>query len=81
MEDPSEEMLENIRHHAIRNSQEENTCARVSLNKVAALRPATLLKNRLWHRCFLRTPFFTEHLWTTASVHIFIAKRFISFQS
>ena len=29
-----------------------------------------LLKNRLWHRCFpvnfakfLRTPFFTEHLW------------------
>ena len=38
-------------------------------NKVANLRPATLLKNRLWHRCFpvnftkfLRTPFFTEHL-------------------
>ena len=34
-------------------------------NKVAGLRPATLLKNRLWHRCFpvsfakfLRTPFF-----------------------
>ena len=33
-------------------------------NKVAALRPATLLKRRLWHRCFpvnfakfLRTPF------------------------
>ena len=33
------------------------------------LRPATLLKKRLWHRCFpvnfakfLRTPFFTEHL-------------------
>ena len=31
---------------------------------------ATLLKKRLWHRCFpvnfakfLRTPFFTEHLW------------------
>ena len=43
-------------------------------NKVAALRPATLLKRRLWHRYFsvnfpkfLRTPFFTEHLWTTAS--------------
>ena len=38
----------------------ENTCAR----------PATLLKKRLWHRCFhasfvkfLRTPFYTEHLW------------------
>ena len=34
------------------------------------LRPATLLKKRLWHRCFpmkfakfLRTTFFTEHLW------------------
>ena len=34
------------------------------LNKVAGLRPATLLKKRLWHRCFtvnfvkfLRTPF------------------------
>ena len=42
-------------------------------NKVAGLRPVTLLKKRLWHRgCpmnfakFLRTPFFTEHLWTTA---------------
>ena len=39
------------------------------LNKVAGLRPATLLKKRPWHRCFpvnfvkfLRTPFFTEHL-------------------
>ena len=34
-----------------------------------SLRPATLLKKRLWYRCFpvsftkfLRTPFFTEHL-------------------
>ena len=40
------------------NSQ-ENTCVRISL-----------LKKRLWHRCFpmnfvtfLRTPFFTKHLW------------------
>ena len=39
-------------------------------NKVADLRPTTLLKKRLWHRCFpvnfvkfLRTPLFTEHLW------------------
>ena len=51
-----------------------NTSARVSLSvklhayKVAGLRPVTLLKMRLWHRCFpvnfmkfLRTPFFTEH--------------------
>ena len=52
------------------NSQ-ENTCARVSFfNKVAGLRPATLLKKRLWHRSFpvnyakfLKIPFFIEHLW------------------
>ena len=37
---------------------------------IANMRPATLLKRRPWHRCFpvnfekfLRTPFFTEHLW------------------
>ena len=41
----------------------------LSFNKVAGLRSATLLKKRLWHRCFpvnfskfLRTPFLTEHL-------------------
>ena len=35
-----------------------------------SLRQATLLKKRLWHRCFpvsfvkfLRAPFLTEHLW------------------
>ena len=46
------------------NSQETN-CARASfLEKRLALRPATLLKKRLWHRCFpvnfvkfVRTPF------------------------
>ena len=38
-------------------------------NKVPGLRPATLLKRRLWHKCFLvnfvkslRTLFYTEHL-------------------
>ena len=38
-------------------------------NKVAGLRPVTLIKKRLWHRCFpdnfskfLRTPSVTEHL-------------------
>ena len=38
-------------------------------NKIADLRLATLLKERLWHRCFpvnfvkfLRTPFFIENL-------------------
>ena len=49
----------------ISQNSQENTCARVSLlikfqgsgqslffNKVTGLRPATLLKKRLWHRCF-----------------------------
>ena len=44
---------------------QENTCARVSfLIKLQALKPATLFKRRLWHRCFpvnvakfLRIPF------------------------
>ena len=37
----------------LQNSQ-ENTCARASfLNKVTWLRPATFLKKRLWHKCFL----------------------------
>ena len=38
----------------ISQNSQENTCTRVSfLKKVAGLRPATLLKKRLWHRCFL----------------------------
>ena len=47
----------------------KHLCQSLFFNKVAGLRPATLLKKRLWHRCFpmnfakfLRTPFFTEHL-------------------
>ena len=44
--------------------------------KIASLRPVTLLKKGLWHRCFpvdfaklLRTPFFTEQLqWLLLSV-------------
>ena len=39
-------------------------------NKVAGFRPVTLLKKRLWYRCFpvnfakfLSAPFFIEHLW------------------
>ena len=45
-------------------------CQRIFFNEVACLRPATSLKMSLWHRCFpvnfakfLRTPFFTKHLW------------------
>ena len=48
-------------------------CHNLFFNKVAGLRPATLLKKRLWHRCFrvnceiLKNTFFTEHLRATAS--------------
>ena len=41
-----------------------------------SLRPATLLKKRLWHRYFpvnlvkfSKDTFFVEHLWTTASIY------------
>ena len=57
----------------ISQNSQENTCVRVSfLIKLQLLpnKPATLLKKRLWHRCFamkfakfLRTTFFAEHLW------------------
>ena len=30
----------------------KNLCHRLFFNKVAGLRPATLFKKRLWHRCF-----------------------------
>ena len=48
---------------------EKHLCQSLFFNNVAGLRSATLLKKRLWHRCFpvnfaefLRTLFFTEHL-------------------
>ena len=48
----------------------KHLCRSLFFNKVAGLRSSTLLKKRLWHRCFpvdfekfLRTPFFIEHLW------------------
>ena len=48
----------------------KHLCQSLFFNKVVDHRPATLLKKRLWHRCFpvnfaifLRTPFFIEHLW------------------
>ena len=41
----------------------------------ATVRPTTLLKKRLWHRCFpvnfvkfRRTPFYIEYLWTTGTI-------------
>ena len=49
---------------------ELHLCQSLFFNKVAGLRPAALLKKRLWDRCFpvnfvkfLRTPFYIEHLW------------------
>ena len=49
---------------------EKHLCQNLFLNKVAGLRPATLLKKRPRHWCFpvnftkfLRTPFYIEHLW------------------
>ena len=52
----------------------KHLCQSLFFKKVAGLRPETLLKKRLWHGRFpvnfvefLRTPFFKEHLWTTAS--------------
>ena len=49
---------------------ETHLCQSLFFNKVAGLRPATLLRKRLWHRCFsvnfvkfLRAPTSTEHPW------------------
>ena len=46
----------------------KHLCRSLFFNKVAGLRPGTLLKNKLWRRCFpvnfakfLRTPILTEH--------------------
>ena len=61
----------------------KHLCHSPFFNKVAGLRPTTLLKKRLWHRFFLvnfvellRTHISTEHLWwlllhhwATAPVH------------
>ena len=51
----------------------KHLCQSLFFNEITGLSPATLLKKRLWHRCFpvnfakfLRTLFFTEHLWATA---------------
>ena len=48
----------------------KHLCQRLFFNIVASLRPATILKKRLWHRHFpvnfakfLRTVFVKEHLW------------------
>ena len=55
----------------------KHLCQILFVNEVAGLRPASLLKERLWHRCFpvdfvrfLRTPFYIEHLLVAASAKI-----------
>ena len=47
----------------------KHLCQSLFFNKIAYPRPETLLKKRIWHRCFpvsfakfLRTPYLTEHL-------------------
>ena len=51
----------------------KHLCQSLFFNKVAGLRSATLLKKRLWHRCFVwilrnfKNAFCTQHLWTTGS--------------
>ena len=44
----------------------KHLCQSLFFNKVAGLRPATLLKRRLWHKCFpanfAKFLNFTEHL-------------------
>ena len=48
----------------------KHLCQSLFFNKIAGVRPTTLLKRRLWQRFFpvnsvklLRKPFFTEHPW------------------
>ena len=55
---------------------EKHLCQSLFFDKIAGLSPATLLKRRLWHSCFpvnfvkfLRTHFFTEHLWSRLIVY------------
>ena len=47
----------------------KHLCQPLFFNKVAGLRPTTLLKKRLWHRCFPMNfaKFLTDHLLVTAS--------------
>ena len=47
----------------------KHLCQSLFFKELTGLRPATVLKKKLWHRCFhvnlakfLRTPFLTEHL-------------------
>ena len=61
-------------HTDFENFTGKDLCQSLFLNKVTGLTPATLLKKRLWYRCFpvnfgkfLKNTFFTEDLWAGAS--------------
>ena len=52
------------------NFTRKHLCQGFFFNKVSVLKPPTLFKKRLWHRCFpvnfvkfLSKPFYIEHLW------------------
>ena len=60
------------------NFTRKQLCQSLFFNKVADLRPATLLKKRPWHRCFFsefceisNNTFFTEYLLATASDYFY----------
>ena len=49
----------------------KHLCQSLLFNNVPGLRPATLLKTRLWHRCFqfcriFRSTFLTEQVWVSS---------------
>ena len=57
-------------HHALGES--------VFFNKVAELRPGTLLKRRFWHRCFLGNAVnFLKTLFASKRQHNYLAKLFL----
>ena len=63
----------------ISQKSQKNTCARVASG--LQLEPTTLLKKRLWHRCFpvnfvkfLWTPFYLEHLWRLLLSRLILTK-------
>ena len=72
----------------ISQNSQENTCVRVSFLIKLQAAPATLLKKRLWHRCFpvnfakfLRTPFLKEHLrWLLLNLIIVHKRRKVFFR-
>ena len=65
----------------------KHLCQSLFFNKVAGLKPETLLKNRPWHKWFpinfikfLRTTFFTEHLrWLLLLFHL-TQRKLLSFR-